>query len=55
MPKGKLEDRIADIIHQPVRVLNATVGKPYEAKLDFDKLDWKDITTFEFGAWKKQD
>ncbi len=27
MAKWKLEDRIADIIQQPVRVLNATVGK----------------------------
>jgi hypothetical protein len=48
MAKWKLEDRIADIIQQPVRVLNATVGKPYETKFDFDKFKWKDITAFEF-------
>ncbi|TKK69291.1 protein phosphatase 2C domain-containing protein [Ilyomonas limi] len=48
MAKWKLEDRIAEIRQQPVRVLNATVGKPYETKFDFDKLQWKDITTFEW-------
>ena len=48
MAKWKLEDRIAEIKQQPVRVLNATVGKPYETKFDFDKLKWKDITQFEF-------
>jgi hypothetical protein len=48
MAKWKLEDRIADIIQQPVRILNATVGKPYEAKFDFDKLKWKDIAAFKF-------
>ena len=50
MAKWKLEDRIADIIQHPVRVLNATVGKPYETKFDFDKFDWKDITAFEFDG-----
>ena len=48
MAKWKLEDRIAEIKQQPVRVLNATVGKPYETKFDFDKLKWKDITQFEW-------
>ena len=43
MAKWKLEDRIADIIQQPVRILNATVGKPYEARFDFEMLGWKDI------------
>ena len=50
MPKGKLEDRIAEIVHQPVRLLNGMVGKGYEAKLDFDKLGWKDITTYGFAG-----
>lgn len=48
MAKWKLEERIADIIAQPVRILNATVGKPYEAKFDFEKFNWKDITSFRF-------
>ncbi len=48
MAKWKLEDRITAIIKQPIRILNATFGKPYEAKFDFDKFNWKDITAFEF-------
>jgi hypothetical protein len=48
MAKWKLQDRVAEIIQQPVRVLNATVGKPYETKFDFEKLGWKDISFFEF-------
>jgi serine/threonine protein phosphatase PrpC len=48
MVKWKLQDRIAEIIQKPVRILNATVGKPYEATFDFDKLGWKDITAYEF-------
>jgi hypothetical protein len=48
MAKWKLEERIADIIQQPVRILNATVGKSYETKFDLDKFNWKDITTFDF-------
>ncbi|MBC7903916.1 MAG: protein phosphatase 2C domain-containing protein [Gemmatimonadaceae bacterium] len=48
MTRWKQKERIADIIQQPLRVLNATVGKPYETKLDFDKLKWVDITDFYF-------
>lgn len=48
MTKSKPEDRIAEIKQQPVRVLNATVGKPYETKFDFGKLNWKDITQYEW-------
>ena len=48
MGKWKLEDRIADIMKQPIRILNASVGKSYEALFDFEKLGWKDITAFEF-------
>jgi serine/threonine protein phosphatase PrpC len=50
MAKWKMQDRIADILQQPIRILNATVGKPYEAKFDFDKFNWKDITHFEFDG-----
>jgi serine/threonine protein phosphatase PrpC len=50
MVKWKLQDRIAEIIQKPVRILNATVGKPYEATFDFDKLGWKDITAYEFAG-----
>ncbi|RYZ62545.1 MAG: protein phosphatase 2C domain-containing protein [Chitinophagaceae bacterium] len=48
MARWKKEDRIADIVQQPVRIVNGTVGKPYEALLDFEKLDWKDIAAFHF-------
>ncbi len=48
MTKWKLEDRIAEIMQQPVRILNASVGKSYEAKFDFEKFGWKDITSYEF-------
>jgi hypothetical protein len=50
MAKWKLEDRIAEIIQQPVRVLNSTVGKAYETRFDFNKFNWKDITAFEFSG-----
>ena len=48
MDKWKIENRIADIIQQPIRILNATVGKPYETKFDFDKFKWKDVEAFRF-------
>jgi len=48
MTKWKLQDRIAEIMQQPVRILNASVGKSYEAKFDFEKFGWKDITAYEF-------
>ncbi|MEJ7644692.1 MAG: PP2C family serine/threonine-protein phosphatase [Chryseolinea sp.] len=48
MAKWKQSDRIAEIIQQPLRILNATVGKPYEAKFDFEKFNWKDISSFDF-------
>ncbi len=48
MARWKVEDRIADIIQQPVRLLNATVGKSYETKFDFNKFDWKDVSEYKF-------
>lgn len=50
MVKWKLQDRIAEIVQKPVRILNATVGKSYEATFDFDKFGWKDITAYEFAG-----
>jgi serine/threonine protein phosphatase PrpC len=47
MAKWKQEERIADIMQQPVRIPNATVGKPYEANLDFEQLAWKDVTELQ--------
>jgi len=50
MAKWRLQDRIAEIMGQSVRILNASVGKSYEAKFDFDKFGWKDITAYEFAG-----
>jgi hypothetical protein len=46
--KWKIINRIADIQQQPVSIPNGTVGKRYEAKLDFIKLGWNDIVYSEF-------
>ncbi|MES2648962.1 MAG: PP2C family serine/threonine-protein phosphatase [Bacteroidota bacterium] len=48
MAKWQLENRIADIMQQPVRLLNATIGKPYESLFDFKKLNFDDIASYEF-------
>jgi len=48
MDKWKLENRIADIIQQSVRILNGTVGKPYETRFNIDKFNWNDIGQFQF-------
>jgi serine/threonine protein phosphatase PrpC len=45
--KWKLKNRIADIIQQSVMIPNGTVGKPYQAQLDFLKLGWNDIVFSE--------
>ena len=50
MAKWKVQDRIAEIMQKPIRILNATVGKPYEATFDFEKFGWKDITAYEFSG-----
>lgn len=48
MDRWTLQNRIQDIIQQPIRLLNATVGKSYETKIDFEKLKWQDLTSFQF-------
>src|SRR5215217_5366886 len=48
MTRWRIKERIADILEKPVRILNATVGKPYETKFDFDKFNWKEITDYAF-------
>jgi hypothetical protein len=47
MARWKFEDRIAQIMEQPVRIANATVGKPYEARIDAGQLNWQDVTSFQ--------
>jgi len=48
MANWKIQERIAEIISQPVRILNASVGKSYEAKMDFKKLGWTDMAAYRF-------
>jgi len=48
MAKWQLAEKIADIVQKPIRILNATVGKPYEAKFSFDEFNWQDIVVYKF-------
>jgi serine/threonine protein phosphatase PrpC len=48
MAKWKLANRIDDIKQQPVRILNGTVGKPYESRFDFEQFKWDDISEYRF-------
>lgn len=43
MEKWKLKNRVADIIAQQIVIPNATISKPYEAKIDFQKLNLNDL------------
>lgn len=43
MDKWKYKNRIADIAAQQIVIPNATINKPYEAKLDFVKLNLSDL------------
>jgi serine/threonine protein phosphatase PrpC len=43
MDKWKIKNRVADIIAQQIVIPNATIGKPYEAKIDFQKLNLLDL------------
>ena len=48
MRKWKLEERVAAIKQQSVRIKNATVGKPYEAIFDIEAFSWPDIIDYSF-------
>lgn len=43
MEKWRIKNRVADIIAQQIVIPNATIGKEYEAKLDFEKLNLNDL------------
>lgn len=43
MDKWRIKNRIADILSQQIVIPNATCGKPYEAKIDFQKLNLSDL------------
>ena len=47
MDKWQVWKRADEIIRQNIYIPNATVGKPYEAKLDFIQLGWNDIVQYE--------
>jgi len=48
MNESTMQKRADDIIKQPLRMLNATVGKPFETKFDFKSLGWEDIVAYQF-------
>lgn len=50
MDKWKIKNRVADIIAQQVVIPNATIGKPYEAKIDFQKLNLNDLIFENFDG-----
>lgn len=43
MEKWNIKNRVADIIAQQIVIPNATIGKYYEAKIDFQKLNLTDL------------
>jgi len=48
MNKWKLNNKIDEMIQKPIKILNATVGKPFETKFDFEKFGWEGISAYEF-------
>lgn len=48
MDKWLLKNKIEDILAKQIIIPNATVGKPYQAILDFNHVDLQDITFIEF-------
>lgn len=50
MANWKLSTRIIDILEQPVKIPNATVGKPYTATINLSELKWNDVVHCEFEA-----
>mgnify|MGYP006088951933 CR=1 FL=1 len=53
MGKWKIKNRVADIISQQVVIPNATIGKHYEAKIDFQKLNLTDLLFASFEGLKE--
>lgn len=43
MDKWVLKNRIEDILAKQIIIPNATIGKPYQATLDFDQLELNDV------------
>uniref|UniRef100_UPI0040498145 PP2C family serine/threonine-protein phosphatase n=2 Tax=Flavobacterium sp. TaxID=239 RepID=UPI0040498145 len=43
MANWQLKTTILDILQEAIQIPNGIVGKPYEAKMDFTKPNWKEI------------
>jgi len=50
MKNWELTNRLEDIKNQHLTIPNGTVGKPYEAVLDFGTLGWTDIALWEISG-----
>jgi hypothetical protein len=50
MEKWALQNKIHDILDKPLLIPNATVGKPYEALVDFIKLGINDLVYTQFDG-----
>jgi hypothetical protein len=48
MEKWNIKNRVADIIAQQIVIPNATIGKKYEAKIDFETLKLNDLIFEKF-------
>ena len=48
MDKWKIQNRVDDIIAQQIVIPNATIGKHYQAKIDFEKLNLTDLSFEKF-------
>lgn len=48
MRNWNIKQKVEALKGQPLKVLNATVGKPYETRLDFKATDWEGITDLRF-------
>jgi serine/threonine protein phosphatase PrpC len=48
MSNWKIRENINDIINNLVQIPNGTVGKSYDYKFDFKKLNWSNISYSEF-------
>lgn len=53
MDKWKLKNRIEDIIAQQISIPNATVNKPYQARIDFQQLKLTDLSEFDVDGFSK--
>jgi serine/threonine protein phosphatase PrpC len=50
MKNWELTNRMEDIKNQPISIPNGTVGKLYDAVLDFNSLGWTDIAFWEISG-----